>query len=374
MVAIAHDYLTQRGGAERVVLSLLRAFPEATLHTTLYEPDRTYPEFRQARIVTSPLNRVAALRRDHRRALPLLPWAASRMRIDADVVIASSSGWAHAFPTTGRRVVYCHSPARWLHQREDYLGGPWHRSARGVGLRALDPALRRWDARAATGGDVYLANAHVVRDRIRRVYGFDAAVVPAPHTVDPAGAQEPVGELRDWTDGFHLIVSRLLPYKNVDRAVAAFRGSGQRLVVVGDGPGRERLLADLPVEARLVSRLTDAQMRWCYARCRALVAPSIEDYGLTPLEAGAHGRPVVALRAGGYLDTVREGITGVYFDTPSPAAISAAVRRAAGRTWSAAAIRAHVAGFDEETFHARLHAEVERALRAPGVRGAHVTG
>ena len=148
-VAIAHDYLTQRGGAERVVLALHRAFPDATIHTTLYDPDGTYPEFRDARIVTSPINRIGPLRREHRAALPLLPYAVSRLRIDADVVVASSSGWAHGVPTTGRKIVYCHAPARWLYQADAYLGdeagtlgeGPRPRRARRV-APALGPPGR----------------------------------------------------------------------------------------------------------------------------------------------------------------------------------------------------------------------------------------
>ena len=151
-VAIAHDYLTQRGGAERVVLALHRAFPEATIHTTLYDPDGTYPEFRDARIETSPLNKVGRLRRSHRAALPFLAPASSRLRIDADVVVASSSGWAHGFAITGRRLVYCHAPARWLYQPVEYLGGPPYSSARGLALAAMRPFLLRWDRRAAARG------------------------------------------------------------------------------------------------------------------------------------------------------------------------------------------------------------------------------
>ena len=132
-VAIAHDYLTQRGGAERVVVSMLRAFPEATVHTLIYNPDTTFPEFRDATVVTSPINRVGAFRRDHRAALSVMPWAVSQMHIDADVVIASSSGWAHGMSTSGRKLVYCHAPARWLYQRDRYLGGP--RPARHRGWR-----------------------------------------------------------------------------------------------------------------------------------------------------------------------------------------------------------------------------------------------
>ena len=129
-VAIAHDYLTQRGGAERVVLAMLRAFPEAEVHTLLYDPEGTFPEFRDAHVVTSPLNRLAPLRRHHRLALPLLAPAASRLRVDADVTLVSTSGWAHGFDIRGRSLVYCHNPARWLYQADDYLGDEGARSAR----------------------------------------------------------------------------------------------------------------------------------------------------------------------------------------------------------------------------------------------------
>ena len=147
-VAIAHDYLTQRGGAERVVLTMLEAFPDATLYTTLYDPESTYPEFRDARIVTSALDRFGPLRRHHRAALPLLAAASSRLRVDADVTVVSSSGWAHGFDISGRRLVYCHNPARWLYQADDYLGGSSSRARTGRLALALGaPPLRRWDRR-----------------------------------------------------------------------------------------------------------------------------------------------------------------------------------------------------------------------------------
>ena len=121
-IAIAHDYLTQRGGAERVVLSMARAFPESPIYTTLYEPELTYPEFTDLDIRVSRLNAIGVLRRNHRLALPVLSLASSMINIDADIVVVSSSGWAHGFSTRGRKLVYCHSPARWLYQRETYLG------------------------------------------------------------------------------------------------------------------------------------------------------------------------------------------------------------------------------------------------------------
>ena len=223
-VAIAHDYLTQRGGAERVVLALHRAFPDATIHTTLYDPDATYPEFRDARIETSPLNKVGRLRRSHRAALPFLAPASSRLRIDADVVVASSSGWAHGFAMTGRRLVYCHAPARWLYQPVEYLGGPPYTSSKGLALTAMRPFLLRWDRRAAARADRYLCNSRVVRERIAEAYGITAEVVPAPVGIDTSGDTDPVPALADWAAGSLLVVSRLLPYKNVDRVVEAVRG------------------------------------------------------------------------------------------------------------------------------------------------------
>jgi glycosyltransferase involved in cell wall biosynthesis len=366
-VAIAHDYLTQRGGAERVVLALHRAFPDAPLYTTLYEPTTTFPEFRDARIVTSWLNRVPLFRRDHRAALPLLPLAANSLRIDADVVVASSTGWAHGFPTTGRTLVYCHSPARYLYLAEEYLGAPAHTSARGLALLALRPALVRWDQRRAHRAAAYLANSSVVRDRIRRVYGIEAEVLAPPAGVDPDGPQVPVPALADWADGYHLVVSRLLPYKNVRQTLDAFRGLDHRLVVVGRGPLRDELAASLPPNARLLSGLDDAQLRWVYAHATALIAPSFEDFGLTPLEAGAYGKPTLALRGGGYLDTVTPGRNGSYFETPDAAAIAAAVRANEEAAWDPDDIRACAAAFSEERFAARLREIVDRL--AAGERG-----
>jgi glycosyltransferase involved in cell wall biosynthesis len=356
-VAIAHDYLTQRGGAERVVLAMHRAFPDATIYTTLYEPGGTYPEFRDARIVTSPLNEVPQLRRHHRSALPLLPFAARSMHITEDVVLASSSGWAHGFSASGRRLVYCHAPARWLYQAEAYLGEERSQSVRGIALLTLTPWLKRWDKRHALAADAYLANSRVVRDRMRDAYGIEAPILPPPHAMDPNAPQESVAALDGWRD-YHLVVSRLMPYKNVEAVVEAFRDLPERLVVVGQGPLRCSLERRLPPNVRLLSDLSDAQLRWVYAHSQALVGAALEDYGLTPLEAAAYGKPTIALGAGGYLDTVVPGMTGLFFDHPSPLSIRSAVVSARRHDWSAAKIRAHAVRFSEPVFRAALQRAV----------------
>lgn len=360
-VAIAHDYLTQRGGAERVVLAMTRAFPEATVYTTLYDPEGTFPEFRDVDIVVSPLNRVPFLRRHHRAALPFLPYAVSRLRVDADVLVASSSGWAHGIRTTGHKLVYCHAPARWLYQTETYLGGRrW--SLKGLAVGALRPWLLRWDRRAAASADRYVVNSSVVRDHVRKAYGFDTEPVFPPMGISAGGHATPIGEIEPWAeDGYLLVVSRLLPYKNVDVVIEALRDRPEHLVVVGYGPLEPELRRILPTNVRLLSAVTDDELRWVYTHATALVAPSIEDFGLTPLEAASFGKPTLALRAGGYLDTVVEGLSGIFFEQPTPGDVAGAVRRLTSRTWDPAAIRAHAASFSEERFRERLRALVSAA-------------
>ena len=174
-----------------------------------------------------------------------------------------------------------------------------------VGLRMLDPYLRAFDRRAAASADTYLANSTFVRDQIRSAYGIDAEVLHPPSSLDPDGPAEPVPDIEP---GFLLTVARLLPYKHVAETVDAFRLlPGHRLVVVGEGPGRAGLEASLPGNVRLLGDVSDARLRWLYANCAGLVTASREDFGLTPVEAAAFGKPVAALRFGGHLDTVRAG-------------------------------------------------------------------
>jgi glycosyltransferase involved in cell wall biosynthesis len=366
-VVLAHDYATQRGGAERVALLMAQAFPGSPMYTTLYDPRRTFPGFAEVDLRTSALDRVRPLRRHHRLALPLLAGAVDRHPVDGDVLLASSTGWAHGYRGARRTVVYCHAPARWLYQTDRYLGA---RGAGGVAdrvrtataraaLDVLGPRLRDWDRRAAAHADVYLANSSVTRDAVRAVYGLDAEVLPPPPALLPAGAERPLRRGgREITPGFVLCVARLLPYKNVDVVVEAAGATGRRLVVVGEGPDRARLEAlagrHAPGQVVLAGRVDDDELRWCYGHAAVLVAASYEDYGLTPLEAGAFGVPVVALRAGGYLDTVSEGVSGRFFDAPTLGAVADAVDAATQTTWDPRAIHAHVARFGTERFVTRL--------------------
>ena len=359
-VALVHDYLTQQGGAERVVLSLTDAFPGAPIYTSLYDPGGTFPEFAALDIRPLPLDRIGPLRRHHRLALPVLAPAFSHLTVDAEVAICSSSGWAHGAKVTGRKVVYCHTPARWLYQPDRYLDGSSRWSAGALGLMA--PLLRGWDRRAAASAQRYLVNSTAVQRRVADLYGFGADVVHPPVDVDPGGEAVAVDGLEP---GFLLCVSRLLAYKNVEAVTTAFADlPGLRLVVVGSGPLRDQITATAPGNVSVLGRVDDATLRWLYRSCSGLVAASYEDFGLTPVEAATFGKPTAALRWGGFLDTTVDGVTGVFFDEPRPGPIAAAVDRLAATAWDSEALTDHARQFSPAKFTQRMREIVDEERQA----------
>ncbi|MCE5288327.1 MAG: glycosyltransferase [Nocardiaceae bacterium] len=362
-VAIAHDYLTQRGGAERVVLAMASAFPGAEIHTTLYSPETTFEEFRDLNVKVSPLNRVRAFREDHRRALPVLPVAARRLRIDADVVISSSSGWAHGITTHGRKLVYCHTPARWLYESEESLGAGAGLAKRAA-LRLLTPALLRWDRKSAASADRYLAVSEFIQDRLNGVYGFEANILYPPYADGRDTAREPVPGLDKWLAGsdYYLCVSRLMPYKHVDTVVRAFADGSRKLVLVGTGPDEQYLRSIASNNVLMLRDIPDSQLHTLYGGCRGLVAASHEDFGLTPLEAASHGKASVLLRRGGYLESMVESVTCEFFDRVDPSDIVLALDRFESAHWDANKISAHAETFGFERFAVELRAAVKELL------------
>ena len=356
-IALVHDYLTQRGGAERVVIDLANAFPGAPLYTSLFEPSLTFPEFQDFDVRPSPLNRLSLFRQHHRLALPLYAKTFSAMTIDAEVAICSSSGWAHGAKVTGKKIVYCHAPARWLYQRDRYLreSGPAQR----IGLGALSPWLKKWDQKAAKSADLYLVNSTATKTMVREAYGIDAAIVHPPISIDTAGPQRPVEGVEP---GFLVVVARLLSYKNVHLTLEAARRMAQRVVIVGDGPLRAELERSAPTTATFLGTVDDETLRWCYANCQAHVAMSYEDYGLSPIEAAAFGKPTIALGAGGYLDTVKNGETGLHVEEATSASLEATLEAFFGQHFSATTITDHAALFSKERFARTLQAQVSDLL------------
>jgi glycosyltransferase involved in cell wall biosynthesis len=348
-----------------VFLAMCRTFPDAPIYTSLYEPDLTFPEFREFEIRTTPLNRSELFRRQHRLALPFLACAFSRLEVDADMTLCSSSGWAHGARATGRKIVYCHNPARWLYQTAQYAGRS--ESVTATAARALGAPLRRWDRRAALGADAYIANSHVVRRRARAAYGIHAEVIEPPVTIDPQDTQAPVAGLRD---GFFLCVSRLVRYKNVEAIVEAFANlPNERLVIVGRGPLEPRLRSMATDNVKVLGAMREPELRWLYAHCQALVAASYEDFGLTPVEAMAFGKPSVALRYGGYLETVIEGETGVFFEQPTGDAIAGAVGQLQQIAFAREFLTKRATEYSQARFEERLHSAIASAATAATTSG-----
>lgn len=360
-IAIAHDYLTQKGGAERVVLALHRMWPEAPIYTTFYDPEGTFPEFQDARIITSPLNRVGVLRKDPRRALPLLPLASSLMRVKEPLAVVSTSGWAHGFRYAGDTLVYCHTPARWVYLLEHYLGDEGQKSLKGRVARALRPGLKAWDQAAQRRRTRYVANSTVVKRRIEEVYGIrDVDLVFPPHSVNTDGPQEAIpGAEQIAEEGYLLSVARLMPYKHVDVAIAAAERTGQKLLVIGKGPEEARLRAMAGPGVVFAQDLTEAQLRWAYAHATALIAASHEDFGITPLEASAWGVPTVALHAGGYLDTIVEGVNGMFVEASAVDHVSERVACVARADWDSDAMREHAWRFSQSEFARHIRAVID---------------
>ncbi len=366
-VAIAHDYLTQRGGAERVVLAMTRAFPEAPIYTTLYDPKTTFPEFADLDVRTSWLNRVRYLRRHHRITLPLLPATVSATKIDADVVLASSSGWAHGVTSTGEKLVYCYTPARWLHQQRRYLGDHATRST-AIALKLLSPWLRRWDEKAASTASGYVTVSSVVQDRVHSAYGLPSMVIPAPRPNTDTCRSEPMPAVERWLAGheFELCVSRLLPYKNVDQIVAAYQHEPQRrLIVVGSGPEKKALAAAAGANVLFLQGITDGELAWLYRISRALIAISYEDFGLTPLEAASFGKPCIVLRWGGYVETMVENLTALFIDAPEAGQVRTALEQLDAREWDADRIIEHAARYHEDVFIENMRELVKARLDEP---------
>jgi glycosyltransferase involved in cell wall biosynthesis len=355
-VTLAHDYLTQRGGAERVVLALAAAFPDARILTTAYDAPSTYPEFRDRDIDVSFLNRSGFVRRHIRIASPLLPLAVRELPAAPGVVIASSSGWGHAVRSIGPKVVYCHNPARWLYQSDDYFSA--FPAIVRLALRPLLAPLRRWDKRKAQTAALYVANSTNVAGRIRDAYGISAAIVFPPPGVEPNGPLEPVPGL---APGFFLSVGRRRGYKNVQSVCEAVElDPAARLVCVGGLPRRPAGTWSPRITG--LTGVPDTQMRWLYSNAAAVVAVAHEDFGLTPLEGHAFGTPSVVLRAGGYLDSCVEGVTSRFVESDTVNDIADGLRAFRADVFDSAAIRNHARLFSSDAFANAIREAVQSVI------------
>lgn len=284
---------------------------------------------------------------------PLYPLAfRSFGALPQDVVISSSSGWAHGVRTSPEslHVVYCHTPARWLYQVDNHLG-------RSRGAKLLVPlrgSLVRWDRAAARRADVYVANSEIVRERIRTVYGRDAVVVHPPVDVERFTPRERGERL--------LVVSRLLPYKRIDLIVHVATRAGIGLDVVGTGPSLDELRRIAGPNVVFHGRLSDDALPGLLEGCRALCLAAAEDFGIAPLEANAAGKPVIAFAAGGVLETLEDGVSAAFFHELTDEALLAAIQRADRLDTSPSELAARARQFSPGAFRERLRRLVSETL------------
>ena len=356
-VALVHDWLNQKGGAENVLEVMAGLFPKAPIYTSIYDPDRMPPEYRSWDIRTSFMRRLPGVVKHHQTYMPLYPLAFRSFDLsDYDLVISNKSGFCHgvrAWPDTVH-ISYCLTPTRYLWMYDLYQQREDIRPLVDVIVRRILPGLRRWDYAAAQRVNHFIAISSAVQTRIRRFYDRDSVVIYPPVDTDryTPSAEPP--------EDYFLVVGRLIPYKRVDLAVQAFTELGLPLVVVGDGRDRAKLEAMSGPNVTFLGQVPDGpELLTLFRRCQAFVFPGLEDFGIAPVEAQAAGRPVIAYAGGGALDTVQEGVTGALFQEQTPEALAAVVRDFAAAGYDPLACRANAERFNTETFKSELRAFIE---------------
>ncbi|MBM4168713.1 MAG: glycosyltransferase family 4 protein [Ignavibacteria bacterium] len=353
-------------GGEKVLEVFCELFPEATLYTLLHNVGAMSSTIERMKIRTSFVDHLPFKSTKYRNYLPIFPKAVESFDLsEYDLIFSTSHCVAKgAIPSpTALHLCYCHTPMRYVWDMYDqYFGVGKAGLATRLAMAYVAPRLRRWDVSTSSRVHYFIANSHHVAKRIETTYRRTADVIHAP--VDTTRF---VLSHRD--DGYYLIVSALVPYKRVDLAIEAFNSLGERLVVVGTGPERESLERQSGPTVEFVGWQSDQKLSALYAGCRALIFPGVEDFGIVPLEAMACGKPVVAFRAGGALETVvdqGESQTGVFFDEQSPASLTEALHRLREMRFDPAEIRKHAKRFDRTIFKERIRKFVEEKLKAGG--------
>lgn len=359
-IAIVHDYFIQMGGAEKVADQLHALFPTADLVTTV-------DIHKRPGVVTSWMQHLPITEKNHRALFLLFPLAVETLDLRAyDLIISSSSGYAKGVRTRpdAVHICYCHTPMRWVWRYAEYA----ERESFNPVVRAVLPALlailKRWDIAASRRPDHYIANSNVVADRIRRFYGRESTVIHPPIDTERFAGTER-------QEDFYLILSRLAAYKRLDIAVEACRRLGKKLVIIGDGPARRELEALGGPTTQFLGRQDDETVASYARRCRALIFPGEEDFGMTPLEINSAGRPVIAFRGGGAEETVIEGKTGLFFDEQTPESVMDALARFESIKWEHETLIEHSRKFGLEVFASAFLNFVDGSMAARSKRAEH---
>ncbi|HEX8743155.1 MAG TPA: glycosyltransferase [Thermoleophilaceae bacterium] len=355
-VALVHDFLLDLRGAERVFHEMTELWPDAPIYTAVYDEDGTEGRFAHRDVRTTFLQKLRPTARTFRSLLPLYPTAIESLDLsEFDLVVSSSSAWAHAVLCHEHtlHVSYCHNPFRYAwNDRDRTLATRPDPISRAV-LRSLFRRWRQWDWIAAQRVDQYLANSSATRRRIHSYFNRESRVVYPP--VDTSRFEP--GEVGD----HYMVLSELMPHKRIDVAVAAFNRLGRRLIVAGDGPDSRRLRSLAGPNVSFTGRVSDAEVARLLSGARALVVTAAEEFGMAAVEAQAAGRPVISVARGGALETVRDGVTGCFWDG-GPEELAAAVLAFDAEAADPSACVRNALRFDRQVFRRQLLEEIDRTV------------
>lgn len=356
-VALVHDWLPFMGGAERVLTNFLELYPEAPIYTTICNKSKLDLPLKEANIITSSLQKKGKEIKNHRKLFPFMPTAIESFDLNEyDIVLSSSSSVAKGVITKPdtMHVCYCHSPMRYgwefSHEYAGKMAGKG--SFKSKILSYFLTGIRLWDNVSSDRVDYFIANSENVAKRIWKHYKRESVVIHPPVRCN-------LFNISDIDEDYFLIVSRLQEYKRIDLAVEAFNELGFPLVIIGDGPERKKLQAMAKDNIKFLGRESDEVIKEHYSKCRAFIFPGEEDFGITPLEAMASGRPVIAFAKGGALETVVQNKTGIFFDKQDKEQIISALKEFENIKFSKIEIRKHAEKFNEDIFKLKIKKFIE---------------
>ncbi|NOJ47684.1 glycosyltransferase [Bradyrhizobium archetypum] len=358
-VAIIHYWLVGMRGGEKVIEALCEMYPQADIFTHVYVPELVSDRIRRHRIIPSYINSLPRAARMYKSYLPLMPLALEQLDLRGyDLVISSESGPSKGvIPSPGAlHVCYCHTPMRYIwNMYHDY------RDSAGRMTRLLMPPLshylRMWDVSSASRVDSFVANSATVANRIQRYYGRESVVIHPPVDTDAFSIAAP-SELGD----YYLMAGELVSYKRPDLAVRAFNEMGLKLVVIGSGEMLDEIRRIAGPTISVMGSQPFDVLKKHYSRCRALIFPGEEDFGMVPVEAMASGRPVVAFARGGATETVAKGVSGVFFGEQTVEAICKAVASLADLECDPYKIATHARQFGREQFFNKMRTHIDTLL------------
>lgn len=359
-IALVHDYLTQRGGAERVFELLCKHFADADVFTSLYDAKRTI-DLGDRLVHTTMLQNVPGATKYFRLMAPFYYPAFRALDLrDYDLIISSSTSFAKAVRKRpdAMHICFCHNVTRFLWDTQTYLREYSDYQHLYPFIEKIFRVMRNLDLKYAQEPDLYIANSTTVAERIRKLYKKQAIVINYPIDVNQF-------TFSDKKENFYLASARMISYKRLDVIIEAFNWLGWTLMITGDGPERERLQAQALSNVKFLGHVTDSERTQLMANAQSVVVAALEDYGLVPVEANASGTPVIAYGAGGVLDTQIPGETGTFFKRQTPEALQAALLESRDVSWNYRRIRDHaVSQFSEAAFFGKVDRVLEQVYQA----------